>query len=55
MSWPHYYGHHQVVLQLHKKEVFFFFLGRGLQFTNSEYSILVTWLVFQILELRIKT
>jgi len=52
MSWSSYYGH-QVVLQLHKKEVYF--LGRGLQFTNSEYSILVTWLVFQIVELRIKT
>jgi len=40
MPWPSYYGHHQVVLQMHKKEVSF--LGRGLQFTNSEYSILVT-------------
>jgi hypothetical protein len=52
MSWPSYYGHHRVVLQLHKKEVFY--LGKGLQFTNGEYSILVTWLVLQIVELRIK-
>ena len=36
------YGRHQVVLQTHKKEVCF--LGRGLPFTNSEYSMLVTCL-----------
>jgi hypothetical protein len=41
------YSHHQVVLQMHKKEVCC--IGRDLPFTNSEYSILVTWL-FQIVE-----
>ena len=41
------YGHHQVALLAHKKKVSF--LGRDLTFKNSEYSILVTWLLFQIL------
>jgi hypothetical protein len=33
------YGDPQIVLQVYKKQVCF--LGRGLPFTNSEYSVLV--------------
>ena len=40
-------GLHQVVLQTDKKV---FFLGKGLPNTNSEYRILVIWLLFQIVE-----
>jgi hypothetical protein len=42
------YIHHQVVLQAHKKKVCF--LGRSFLFTKSECGILVTWLLFQLLE-----
>lgn len=36
------YGHHQVVVQIHKKKSV---LGRGLPFTDTKY-ILVSWLLF---------
>lgn len=37
-----------IVLETHKKELCS--LGSGLFFTNSEYSILVTWFLFQVVE-----
>jgi hypothetical protein len=36
------YGHHKVVIQIHKKEST---LGRGLLFKGTKY-ILVSWLLF---------
>ena len=41
-------GINQVVLQAHEKE--FCSLRKGLPLTNSEYSILVTWLLFRMVE-----
>jgi hypothetical protein len=42
------FGHYQVDLQKHKNTECS--LGTGRPFTNSEYSILVTWIFFQIVK-----
>jgi hypothetical protein len=41
------YGHHQVLVQIHKKKSI---LGKGLPVTDTKYDIFVAWIFFQIVE-----
>ena len=41
------YGHYQVVVKIHLKNSV---LGRSLPFKGIKYDILVSWLLFRILE-----